>query len=75
MTQGRVGLIAGVGRLPGEALRRLREAGVDVALVGFEGISAPGLVASEDRLLLGQIDRLLDRMRARRVESLLIVGR
>lgn len=75
MTEGRVGLIAGGGALPGEAMRRLREAGVDVTLVGFEGISEPGLVASEDRLVLGQIDRLLDRMRARRVQSLLIVGR
>lgn len=75
MTEGRVGLIAGGGALPGEAMRCLREAGVDVEIVGFEGISAPGLLASADRLVLGQIDRLLERMRARAVQSLLIVGR
>lgn len=75
LAEGRVGLIAGGGALPFEAARCLGDAGRDLTLVGFEGISDAGLVAPEDRLRLGQVERLLDRMRSRRVTSLLIVGR
>ena len=74
MAEGRVGLIAGSGALPGEAARCLSESGVAFDLLGFEGISDPALVAPEARIRLGQIDALVQRMRASGVETLLIVG-
>lgn len=61
--------------MPGQAARCLSAAGMDVTTLGFEGISDPDLVAPGDRLRLGQVEGLMDRMRASGVTTLLIVGR
>lgn len=74
MAEGRVGLVAGSGALPGEAARCLSESGVAFDLLGFEGISDPALVAPEARIRLGQIDALVNRMQATGAKALLIVG-
>ncbi|MGB0621082.1 MAG: UDP-2,3-diacylglucosamine diphosphatase LpxI domain-containing protein [Myxococcota bacterium] len=75
MAEGRVGLIAGGGALPGLARRCLVEAGFDVAVLGFEGITEPALAPPAAHLRLGQVEALVSRMRTAQVDSLLMVGR
>jgi hypothetical protein len=72
---GPLGLIAGGGRLPNEALTRLRARGEKVEIFGFEGVTEPGLVSQALMTRLGQLERLLGLFRARGVERLLIVGK
>ena len=55
---GPIGLVAGAGGLPDEAMARLGERGLAVEAFGFEGISRPGLARPEHTTRLGQIGRL-----------------
>ncbi len=74
MGEGRVGLIAGGGALPREALAALAQEGFEPIVFGFEGITAEPLLVEAVRLRLGQVDALLTGLRAAGAESALIVG-
>ena len=69
-----LGLIAGSGALPSEALAHLRHAGHDVRVFGFDGLCGPDLVPAEFCTRLGQLTALASLLRSQGIVSLLIVG-
>ncbi|HPG26577.1 MAG: UDP-2,3-diacylglucosamine diphosphatase LpxI [Spirochaetaceae bacterium] len=74
-----IGLIAGAGRLPLEAVVRLREQGRPVAAIAFEGLSDPALATalSGDALRwmrLGALAAMRDALAELGVRRLLLVG-
>jgi len=71
----RLGLIAGAGRLPAEALRVLASETAPCEVFGFDGITEPGLGPSENRMRLGQLTALVEALTRAKVERLLIVGK
>ncbi len=76
MGRGRsLGLIAGEGALPGAAATALRRAGVPITLFGFRGIGASHAITEENRLPLGALSALRERLVAQGVREVLIVGR
>ena len=72
---GPLGVLAGGGRLPGEALLRLRARGERVQVFGFEGVTEPSLVGEACMTRLGQLERLMGLFDSRGVERLLILGK
>lgn len=70
-----IGLIAGAGRLPGEAVDCLAAEGRATTLFAFDGISDAELPEDACWTRLGELERLCDLLRAARVEELLIVGK
>lgn len=70
----RVGVIAGAGALPAAALSSLVRAGRRAIAFGFTGVEGPCPVEPENRLPLGALARLRERLRACDVEHVLVVG-
>ena len=69
-----LGLIAGSGALPGEALAHLRKAGHDVRVFGFDGLCGPDIVPTGSCTRLGQLSALASLLRSQGIVTLLIVG-
>lgn len=73
----RLGLIAGCGRLPGEAARALRRSGTAVCALAFEGLSDPALEDAVEMLRwrrFGQLEAAADSLREMAVDTVLLVG-
>jgi len=73
----RLGLIAGCGGLPREAAAALRETGLRVAALAFEGLTDLVLAREVDEIRwhrLGQLDAAAAALRAMAVERVLLVG-
>lgn len=73
-----LGLIAGAGRLPCVAARAVRDSGLPVVAVGFEGLTEPALESEAMAfrwLRLGQLDQMVDALRAMGAGRLLLVGK
>jgi DUF1009 family protein len=73
-----LGLIAGAGGLPSEAIRVLVEAGESVSVVGFEGLTEASLETAVDSfrwLRLGQLEALADALHELGARRLLLVGK
>lgn len=71
----RLGLIAGGGRLPADAIRVLSAAGAPFEVFGFDGITESNLDPPENRTRLGQLAALLAVLARAKIERLLIVGK
>jgi len=72
------GLLAGAGRLPAELLRGARATFARTAVVGFRGVTDPGLEAVADRLRwlpLGQVQAVFDWLRAEGVRDVALAGK
>ncbi len=70
-----VGLIAGGGRLPAEAVRVLDAQGTACVVFGFDGITDPSLGLRENRTRLGQLAALSAVLANARIDRVLIVGK
>jgi DUF1009 family protein len=70
-----IGLIAGAGRLPAEAVRVLKRAGISVEVVAFDGITDGDIGPPTVRSRLGQLSQLVEQLRAFHSKHLLIVGK
>jgi DUF1009 family protein len=74
----RLGVLAGAGQLPIEAVRELAGAGRQVFVVGFDRVSSPALAQHSDSfvsLVLGELLPLLTALRHQGCQELLLVGR
>lgn len=73
----RLGMIAGCGRLPVDAARGMRDAGIAVDAVAFEGLTERSLAGEIDRIRwhkLGQLEAAADSLNALQVDRILLVG-
>ena len=73
--EARLGLIAGAGRLPAEAVRVLAIQDIACEVFGFDGITDADLGPRENRTRLGQLSALADALTKAKVDRLLIVGK
>jgi DUF1009 family protein len=71
----KLGLIAGAGGLPSEAVLALGRAGHSVEVIGFEGVTEAGVALPENCLALGQLASLVAVLSSSHVTRLLIVGK
>ena len=69
-----LGLIAGIGALPIEALAHLRKAGHAVRVFGFDGLCEEAFVPVESRTRLGQLSAFASLLRKHAITKVLIVG-
>ena len=77
-SQSCLGLIAGDGRLPFEVARSARAEGRRVCVVGYPGITDPGLEKEVDSftwLSLGQFTKLLDEFSRQQVREAVMAGK
>lgn len=73
----RLGMIAGCGRLPSEAARAMRDSGIPVAVLAFDGLTDASLADEVDLIRwqkLGQLEAAAESLRSMQVERVLLVG-
>ncbi len=74
----RVALIAGAGRFPFEVAREAKRQGLQVVAIGIQGWADPSLQAEVDayeELPIGQIGRLIERLKAHQTTQAVMAGK
>lgn len=74
----RVAIIAGAGRFPFAVAREAKRQGLQVVAVGIQGWADPALraeVDAYDELPLGQIGRLMERLKAHQIQQAVMAGK
>ncbi len=73
-----IAMIAGAGRFPFHVAQEAKRAGLDVVALGLKGWADPSLadqVAAYEEIAVGQLGRLIERLKAHQVQQAVMAGK